>query len=206
MSHSFTALPAQSARGRPRSFNRDHALDAAMRVFWKHGYEGASLTALTAAMGINRPSLYAAFGDKAALFREAVALYGTGPGRYVRRALGKPTAREVAETLLGGSIAVATDPANPGGCLWVQSALVTSAECDSIRQELLELRARGIEQIRARLERALTDGDLPATADPEALTLFLVSLMHGLAVQAASGHSRDSLQRAVDLALAAWPT
>jgi AcrR family transcriptional regulator len=192
-------------RGRPRAFNRNAALEAAMRVFWKHGYEGASLTALTAAMGINRPSLYAAFGDKAALFREAVALYGTGPGRYVRRALGKPTAREVAETLLRGAVDVATNPANPGGCLWVQGALVASAECEPIRQQMLHLRASGVEQIRYRFERARTDGDLPASADPEALTLYLVSLMHGLAVQAASGHNGDHLNRVVDLALTAWP-
>jgi AcrR family transcriptional regulator len=192
-------------RGRPRAFNREQALDAAMRVFWKHGYEGASLTALTVAMGINRPSLYAAFGDKSSLFREAIALYGTGPGRYVRRALGKPTAREVAETLLRGAVAVATDAANPGGCLWVQGALVASSESEPIRQHMLHLRESGIEQIRARFERARADGDLPARLDPEALTLFLVSLMHGLGVQAASGHSRDRLNSAVDLALTTWP-
>ncbi len=206
MSLPAIALPPQPPRGRPRAFNRDHALDAAMRVFWKHGYEGASLTALTEAMGINRPSLYAAFGDKAALFREAVAFYGTGPGRYVRRALGKLTAHEVAETLLRGAVAVATDPANPGGCLWVQGALVASADSEPIRQQMLALRESGIDQIRARFDRARTDGDLPASSDPEALTLFLVSLMHGLAVQAVSSHSRDNLNRAVDLALTAWPT
>src|SRR5271155_2967352 len=97
--------PARSA-GRPREFDRDLALDAAMRVFWRHGFEGASLTALTTAMGISRPSLYAAFGDKAGLFREAVVRYGAGPGRYVRRALGQPTAREAAETLLRGTAAL----------------------------------------------------------------------------------------------------
>jgi AcrR family transcriptional regulator len=206
MSTSALAPPAQSPRGRPRAFNREQALDAAMRVFWRHGYEGASLTALTAAMGINRPSLYAAFGDKAALFREAVVLYGTGPGRYVRRALGKLTAREVAETLLRGAVAVATDAANPGGCLWVQGALVASAESEPIRQHMLQLRESGIDQIRTRFERARADGDLPTALDPEALTLYIVSLMHGLAVQAASGQSRDQLNRAVDLALTAWPT
>ena len=121
------ALTAKPQAGRPRSFDREQALDAAMRVFWKQGYEGASLTALTAAMGINRPSLYAAFGDKASLFREAVARYGAGPGRYVRRALGQPRARQVAEMLLRGTVAMATDTANPGGCLWVQGALVASA-------------------------------------------------------------------------------
>lgn len=190
--------------GRPRSFNREQALDAAMRVFWKRGYEGASLTELTAAMGINRPSLYGAFGDKAALFAEAVARYGVGPGRYVRRALGQPTARLVAETLLRGAVSIATDAANPGGCLWVQGALATSAESDEIRTSLTALRARGIEQIRVRFERAKADLDLPAGTDIEALTLYLISVMHGIAVQAASGFSREQLLRVADLALKNW--
>jgi len=191
--------------GRPRAFQREAALEAAMRVFWAHGYEGASLTALTQAMGINRPSLYAAFGDKATLFREAVARYGTGPGRYVRRALGQPTARLVAEMLLRGAVMMATDPANPGGCLWVQGALATSAESAAVRDEIAAVRNRGIDQVQARLAHARATGDLPATADPEALTLYLISVMNGLAVQAAGGRSRESLLRAAEFALTAWP-
>ena len=205
MSASTATLPAKPRIGRPREFDRERALDAAMRVFWKHGYEGASLTALTDAMDINRPSLYAAFGDKATLFREAVARYGVGPGRYVRRALGQPTARLVAETLLRGAIAMATDPANPAGCLWVQGALATSAESITIREDMVSLRNRGIEQIQARLTRARAEGDLPATADPEALTLYIISMMNGMVVQAAGGRSREALNKAADLAMTAWP-
>ena len=196
--------------GRPREFDRNHALEAAMRVFWHHGYEGASLTALTEAMGISRPSLYAAFGDKAGLFREAVARYGSGPGRYVRRALGQPTAREVAEALLRGAAALATDPSGPGGCLWVQAALVSSAEAATIRDEMAALRAGGSVQIQARLERARRDGDLPPHADPATLTGFIVSLMNGMSVQAANGPGGrgldcHTLNRVIDLAMTAWP-
>jgi AcrR family transcriptional regulator len=200
-----TTAPAKPRAGRPRSFDREQALDAAMHVFWRQGYEGASLTALTEAMDINRPSLYAAFGDKAGLFREAVARYGTGPGRYIRRALGQPRARQVAEMLLRGAVAIATDPANSGGCLWVQGALVTSTEGEIIRTEMMALRNAGTTQIQDRLERARREGDLPAATDVQALTLFLVSVMNGIAVQASSGQSREALNRVADFALKVWP-
>jgi len=200
-----TASPERPRLGRPRSFNRELALDAAMRVFWSQGYEGASLTALTEAMGINRPSLYAAFGDKAGLFREAVARYGTGPGRYVRRALGQAKARQVAEMLLRGAVAVATDAANPGGCLWVQGALVASTEGAPIRKEMTALRDGGTAQVQDRLERARREGDLPADTDVQSLTLFLVSVMNGISVQAVSGRSPQALNDVADLALKVWP-
>ncbi|HEY5213144.1 MAG TPA: TetR/AcrR family transcriptional regulator [Acidobacteriaceae bacterium] len=200
-----TKAPATPRAGRPRSFDREEALDAAMHVFWRQGYEGASLTALTEAMGINRPSLYAAFGDKAGLFREAVARYGTGPGRYIRRALGQPRARQVAEMLLRGAVASATDLASPGGCLWVQGALVTSTEGEMIRTEMMALRNAGTTQIQDRLDRARREGDLPAATDVQTLALFLVSVMNGIAVQASSGRSREALNSVADYALKSWP-
>jgi AcrR family transcriptional regulator len=199
------AKPQNSRLGRPRSFDREQALEAAMYCFWRQGYEGASLTALTEAMGINRPSLYAAFGDKAGLFREAVARYGTGPGRYVRRALGQPKARQVAEMLLRGAVAVATDPGYPGGCLWVQGVLVASAEGEPIREEMVAVRNGGTAQVRERFERARREGDLPESADVHALTLYMVSVMNGISVQASSGRSREELNSVVELALKVLP-
>ena len=99
--------------GRPRSFDFDDALDAAMQVFWRKGYEGASLSDLTQAMGINRPSLYAAFGNKNTLFRKALDRYAEGPAAYVAEALKQPTARAVTQKLLHGAADLLTDPAHP---------------------------------------------------------------------------------------------
>src|ERR1700719_1378710 len=126
--------------GRPRSFDLDEALDRALQVFWRKGYEGASLSDLTKAVGVNRPSLYAAFGDKKALFRKALDRYLTGPADYTQEALKEPTARAVVERLLQGAADLNTAPRNPGGCLMVQGALACSEASDSIRKELVACR------------------------------------------------------------------
>jgi AcrR family transcriptional regulator len=192
-------------RGRPRQFDVDHALDRALTVFWQKGYEGASLPDLTRAMGINRPSLYAAFGNKEALFRKAVARYLEGPAAYVRDALSAPTARAVVGRLLEGAARLLTDPRYPGGCLMVQGALAVGAECECIRRDLSAHRAAGETALRRRLQRALAEGDLPAHADPGDLARFYSTVMQGMSVQAAGGASRRALRRIVDVALRAWP-
>src|SRR6266571_4767093 len=120
--------------GRPRAFDIDKALDRALRVFWRKGYEGATLSDLTKAMGINRPSLYAAFGNKEDLFRKALDRYAQGPAAYVREALSKPTARAVAQALLGGTVDLLTDPRNPHGCLMVQGTLACGTPTESVRR------------------------------------------------------------------------
>src|SRR5476649_1907278 len=122
--------------GRPRAFDIDAALDRALQVFWKKGYEGASLSDLTDAMGINRPSLYAAFGNKEELFRKAVTRYTDGPASFVRIALEEPTARAAVERLLYGALEVMADPRNPRGCLMVQGALSCGTTADPVRKEL----------------------------------------------------------------------
>jgi AcrR family transcriptional regulator len=191
-------------RGRPREFDADQALDRALEVFWRKGYEGASLPDLTAAMSISRPSLYAAFGSKEGLFRRALDRYVEGPAGYARAALEAPTARAVAERLLRGTIDTVTAPNGPRGCLIVQGALACSAAAESVRRELTARRLAGEAAIRARFERARADGDLPGGAQPADLARYLMAVMHGIAVQAASGASRAELRRLAALALRVW--
>jgi AcrR family transcriptional regulator len=192
-------------KGRPREFDVEKALDRALKVFWRKGYEGASLSQLTKAMGINRPSLYAAFGDKEELFRKALDRYAEGPAAYVRAALDEPTARGVAERLLGGTIDVLTDPRNPRGCLMVQGALACGEAAESVRRELASRRAAVEGALRRRFQRARADGDLPADADPADLARYVATVIHGMSVQAAGGAGREALRRVAEMALRAWP-
>jgi AcrR family transcriptional regulator len=194
-----------SRLGRPRGFDAERALDRALAIFWRDGYEGASLPALTKAMGINRPSLYAAFGNKEELFRKAVDRYDAGPARYTRKALRKATAREVVEALLTGIVVLLTKRQHPGGCLMVQGALASGENAKCVREELASRRAAGVAAIRRRFQRAINEGDLPASADASVLARFVATVMHGMAVQAASGASRMELVRVKDMFLRMWP-
>ena len=176
-----------------------------MEVFWSQGYEGASLGELTAAMGINRPSLYAAFGNKEALFRKALDRYVNERMTFIRSAIEEPTARRAVEALLRGYVASVTDPRTPPGCLTVQGALASGPDADTIRAELTARRLAGESLLRARLERARKEGDLARDANPADLARYIYTIAEGVAVQAAGGASRKQLDRVVDLALHAWP-
>jgi AcrR family transcriptional regulator len=193
-------------KGRPREFDLDEALDRALRVFWRRGYEGATLPDLTEAMGINRPSLYAAFGSKEELFRKALDRYAEGPAACMHEALNEPTARAVAERLLDGAIDLVTGRRSPRGCLLVQGALACGEAAESVRRELVVRRVADEVAIRQRFERARGDGDLPAEADPADLARYVVTVMQGMAVQAAGGASREDLRRVAEMALRVWPT
>jgi AcrR family transcriptional regulator len=191
--------------GRPRAFDPDKALDRALRVFRERGYEGASLSDLTRAMGINRPSLYAAFGDKEALFRKALDRYFEGPSAYLLEALQEPTARAVVERLLCEAAKLQTAPGSPPGCLTVQGALACGRVAEPIRQELV-LRRKEIESaLRQRLKRAKSEGDLPADSSPADLARYIATVILGMAVQASGGASRSELERVIQTALRAWP-
>src|SRR6478735_6461503 len=150
-----------ATRGRPRSFDPDAALDRAIEVFWRQGYEGTTLDDLTGAMGINRPSLYAAFGNKEATFRRAVERYAEVDMAYVGEALAEPTARRVAEHYLRSNVAAITQPGKPAGCLSVQGGLAGSAEDERVVRFLADSRAGGERRMADRFRRARDDGDLP---------------------------------------------
>jgi AcrR family transcriptional regulator len=188
-----------STIGRPRAFDIEKALHRAMRVFWRKGYLGTSLSDLTDAMGINRPSLYAAFGNKKSLFRKALKHYAKGPSSYLSDALREPTARAVVGRLLRGVVDLLTDPRTPATCLWVHGAL--SCGDDSLREEFAAQRAAGLAGLRARFKRAVLDGDLPPDSDADALARYVQAVNFGLTVQASTGATRKELLRAVEVAL-----
>src|ERR1700722_419577 len=179
--------------GRPRCFDADEALGAAMNVFWKKGYEGASLSDLTAAMKIERPSLYATFGNKEALFLKVLDHYGCTAAKFAEEALQKPTARGVVEHLLMGNIDVMSGAQNPAGCLLVQAAIGGGDESAAIRKDVLGRRQGAEDALRRRLARARAEGDLPKDANPADLASFVFTVAHGMAVRARSGATKAEL-------------
>jgi AcrR family transcriptional regulator len=196
---------AAAQRGRPRAFDPDAALEGAMHVFWAKGYEGASLSDLTRAMRINRPSLYAAFGKKEELFRKVLDRYVNGPLAYFGKALAAPKAQDVIEQIFFGAAKAAGDPRLPSGCLMVQGALAVGDAAGSVRKEAAERRAAGEVALRRRLHRAKREGDLPKNADPAELARYVMTVLRGMAVHGADGASPDQLRRVAQMALRAWP-
>jgi AcrR family transcriptional regulator len=182
------------------------ALGKALRVFWTKGYEGASLSDLTEAMGVTRPSLYAAFGNKEELFRKALDLYESEKLAYMREAIKAPTARAVAEKLLRGALMMQTSDCDPHGCLRVISSVACGVEAESIREEVLQRRKSSHETLRKRFEEAEAAGELPPTMNADGLTSFLSALLQGLSLQAGAGASREELAELVETSLKLWPT
>ena len=193
-------------KGRPREFDVDEALAAALRVFWRHGYEAASMTELTAAMGITKPSLYAAFGNKEALFHKALDLYEREKLAYMSLALEAPTAREVAERLLRGALAMQTSSCDPKGCLGVISTAACGAEAEPIKAEVMKRRTSSEAALVRRFEQAKAAGEFPAGLEAPALVRYLVAIMQGLALQSGSGATAEQLSQLVETSLMVWPT
>ena len=194
-----------AVRGRPRVFDVDGALDAAILVFWERGYEGTTLDDLTEAMGIARPSLYAAFGNKEGVFRRAVARYAEVDMAYVAEALTKPTPREVARHYLHQNVLAITQPDRPPGCLSIQGGLAGSTADQAVVDFLRDSRRAGEQAIAARLQEFVDDGRLPAGEDAAELATFLVATTSGMAVEAVNGASRATLMAVADRALTAFP-
>jgi len=195
----------KKARGRPRVFDPDEALDKALQIFWNRGYEGTSLAELTETLGVNKPSLYAAFGNKEELFMKALSRYTTGPVAFVRDVVNEPTARAVAQRFLYEAAEFLTQPSHPKGCMVVQGALSGGESAEMVKKVLIQYRAAYEKLLTKRFEQAKSDGDLPSDASPQALAKYLATLHQGMSVQATSGASKEELLAIADLALDAWP-
>ena len=194
-----------ASRGRPREFDTELALGAALRVFWAKGYEGASLSDLTDEMGITRPSLYAAFGNKEALFRQALDLYERDKLTYIGDAIEAPTARDVAERLLMGSVDAATT-GDCKGCMGVIASVACQSVEPSIRDDVNARAESSRRAIIARMQQAIDAGEFRVATEAEAITRYLLAIMQGISVQAQWGASRDELLQVADSALLSWPS
>ena len=193
-------------RGRPRAFEREVALERAMEVFWRHGYEGTSLAELTKAMGINAPSLYAAFQSKEDLYMEAIDLYLARRRALMERVYREePTARAAVERMLREAVESLVTSGLPKGCMLTSSGASCSAESEPMQRALGEKRALGRKLMKARMDKGLRDGELPRGTDTGALADFYGMVFQGMAMQAADGATRKALLAAVATAMRAWP-
>lgn len=196
---------AKTKIGRPREFSEAAALDAAMRVFWEKGYEGASLDDLTRAMGINRSSLYASFGDKEQLFKRVIARYAEGPMAFFHEALQQPTARAVVESFLRGGVAFLADTAHPRGCLSLQGGLACSSASEGVKRTMIDWRNQGLKLLEERMRRAQKEGDLGRKVDAKDLARYIYVVMNGLSIQVVNGATRAEMSRTVKMALQSMP-
>lgn len=194
-----------SLRGRPRGFDKDDALRRAMEVFWSRGYLGASMAELTKAMGLSAPSVYAAFGDKESLFRSAMALYQETEGGGIWDGVDTaPTAREAVADLLYASADAFTAGKSPRGCMIVLSALQSESPHPEICDELKAMRTANVDLLERRFRRAQAEGDLSQACDCNAVAVYVVTLQHGMSIQARDGANRRMLRSVVDCAMAGW--
>lgn len=196
---------AKPTRGRPRNFDRDQALATAMALFWDKGFEGASMAELTSAMGIGAPSLYAAFGSKEGLFREAVDLYCRTDGAAIwTNTLAAPTAFESVKAFLMTTAQEFSRRDKPRGCLIILSALHATESSATVRGELSTMRANNIRNLAAHLGKGIERGDIPPGTDLEAIARYYVTVQQGMSIQARDGADQATLELIAHAALAAW--
>ncbi|WP_208229206.1 TetR/AcrR family transcriptional regulator [Brenneria izadpanahii] len=192
------------ARGRPRSFDRDAALERAMKVFWAKGFEATQLADLMEAIGINPPSFYAAFGSKEALYREAVDLYLTTAGAGSMQALAETqSVREAIKGMLLASLDIALASPSSGGCMVSLGLFNCQAQNAPLRDHMRELRRSTVRLIRQRLERGIADGELPTDTDADRLATYFATIMQGISLQAQDGAGRETLLGIVETSMAA---
>ena len=201
-----TAIRASKPRGRPREFDRDKALEVAMRLFWNRGYEATSISDLTKAMKITPPALYGAFGDKKSLFLEAVGRYEQAAGCFARKALTEePTAERAIRGLLLGAVEAFADPRNPKGCLVVLGATNCTVESTDIFAALAERRRRAEDFVRTRIAVGKSAGELSENSQVDALTGLVTATLYGLAIKARDGAPRARLRMIVEQFMKIWP-
>ena len=193
------------AMGRPREFDVDNALDQALNVFWRNGYEGASVADLTNAMGINPPSLYSAFGNKEGLFRKALDRYVKRGTEFWNEAQAKATARAMVEHLLHGKADFLTEGRNPPTCMLDRSAMTCSEADKAMQQELSALRANFEVALRDRFHAAKTAGEISDDTQPDDYARYIMTVLEGMSVRAAGGATREELHKIADMTLRAWP-
>jgi AcrR family transcriptional regulator len=191
-------------RGRPPAFNQEEALEKAMQAFWTYGFEGTSMSTLIEVMNMNKPSIYAAFGNKEALFNKALDKYVSGPSAFVKEALAEPTSFLVTKTFLTKAVELLTQHQNPRGCMIVQGALSCGPEAEMIQKKLIGYRTNMEASFKKRFDLAKESGDLPAEANTATLAKYIVTLHQGISVQASSGATKDDLMRVVDMMMQSW--
>ncbi|WP_433540462.1 TetR/AcrR family transcriptional regulator [Streptosporangium sandarakinum] len=192
--------------GRQREFDRDAALESALREFWRHGYEATSIASLTAAMGIRPPSLYAAFGDKRRLFDEVVERYQRTHGAFTSRALREETTgRAAVARFLRQAAAEYTDPSHPPGCMVISAAVNCGPGSAEVEESLRRLREAGKAAIAERIAGDVAAGRLSSDTDVDALATFYACVLQGMSTQARDGVGREELERVADLAMLPWP-
>jgi AcrR family transcriptional regulator len=172
-----------------------------MRVFWEKSYEGATIADLTEAMGINRSSMYTAFGDKESIFHRVMQRYRERRMTNIRQALALPSLREVLAGLIHRNAEFLSIPDNPRGCLLIQGALACGTDAERVKLAMIDWRKSGEAVLEKRLQQAQSEGELPVEIQPADFARYLSSVMAGLGVQAANGATRTELRRVAEIAL-----
>lgn len=200
----MSTIQIKKSRGRPSAFDYEEALEKALKVFWTRGYEGASMAELSEAMGINRPSIYAAYGNKEVLFSKALSRYMAGPAAYVAKAMQEPTAKQVALKFLTQSAEFLSNDSNPRGCMIAIGSLFTGAGSEQVQQELVAYRQGYENALRERFDLAKSQNDLPQNVNTAALAKYIATVHQGMSVQATNGATKEELLAVVRLALNNW--